>query len=504
MQPLWLQRSGGASRANLPLTRFLVAVSRHRQRHQGRHREFGTTGSRIPLRVALTTMVGDQQQLLLFRRQPGPWRDRQREPAAHPPDSSATQVSAHAPVPAQPRKRRGGQQGPVACNSDDDTQPSPAAALISAQPRQRRKQRQPATKRSAGEGQQAAAVQPGLAQPEAVDQRHVGAPDLERSAAPAPIVEPVQASRGGAKAAVSPPSAVSEPVPRPHHSPRRIRAAAPLLEAPEKEERQPERDFQALEPATPADRCNVNAPYRLTALVRDALGIGARKCNQLAPASADAADVEPPRAVERPPMLLLPAEMQWENRNRASTTVSVLPASEAPANGGPAASCQAPMAQSAEQQPSTALPQPSATELQLTAEAAGKESPSTASDPVQVELLAALRIFEHSDAERRQFHECESLPAALLLRNACGPDLNPRLLSCCPWWAKANAWRNCVSCDYMHLRRQTWVLTARICDKVLPLRRRIDAALDVAPDALVGRRSSRVLGRRGTPGTWAP
>ena len=349
--------------------------------------------------------------------QPAKRRDRQRERAVHPSQSRSKQVPAHAPMLAPPTEWRRRQAGSAACLSNDDSRPSSAAVVIPLQPRQpRRRQRQPATERPAGSGQQPAAADSRTAQPRVVQ---------ERQAPPAPVLECAQTSRVGAKATVAAHSPVSEPVPPPHHSPRRIRAAAPLAAAPPVEEREAQRVRRAVEPAASADRCNVRAPDQVTAMVRHALIIDTR--GDIQPASVSEADAGPLSADECIPALPPAEQLYLGNGDRAEATVVVLPAPEGLALGQPAASCPGPVAEGAEQRPSTAGPQASATALPPTAGAAGPFAPSAVNDPLQAELLAALRVFEHSDAERRQFHECEPPPAAPLVPITCSPDLTQAL-----------------------------------------------------------------------------
>ena len=336
-------------------------------------------------------------------------RDRRRKLAAHPRASSAEPSAAQGDGLAQPRESGRERDEPVACLTNDHTQPAPVAALYLAQPIERqRRQRQSASERLAGDSQQPAAAVSRAAQQEADDNGHVVAPSQDWSAGSAPRGRPAQTNHGGTNTDVAAPAELSEPVSPPHHSPRRIRAAAPL---PHVERAGLERSVQALKPAAAAD---VDRHDERTTMEHDALMLSACSEHNPVPALTNTIFMEELTAGDCPGVLLPPDEMPARKHDGTSAAVSALPASGTPEGGEPGLTGQAPVAQHAEQRQCTARPQPAAEPSQPTAPEGGEGSPSAASDPVQAELLAALQVFEHSDAERRQFHEYAPLLALQL------------------------------------------------------------------------------------------
>ena len=395
---------------------------------------------------------------------------RRRQPQAAPPDAvDAGRLDERSPVPAPARTSKRQRRQPAAerAAGHDQVPESARADPVSQPPTgQARGLQEPATGRPDGDAQRpaastvahrvepeergrgqrmpamtlcAASVQPASASALTATELEPARSELAGSAATATaqdLKSQIRAKRARPQPPVAElPLTIGEPVQRPHQSPRRIRAAAPPPEAAPRKEVEVSRSCKARAsvrrapdssrrkaagrkapiahgPCESVDTAAVAAQLAADHLCADELPgcsvtLSAPRSHRGAPESAPAAEPLLPVAVPAP------SSCDAAGVRRADTE----PASDQ--GGRTAGVCQS---------DSTAAPDQLASP--------GPGPPLTASDPVQMELLAALRTFEDGDAEQRQFHECVSclpfhmrtaLPLLASLLTASAVHIDPLL-----------------------------------------------------------------------------
>ncbi len=308
---------------------------------------------------------------------------RLQKPAKDRPDGNAQRLTGLVPRQVKPEGRRRSQRLPATTQGADSAHSALATALAAPEP-------EPARPKLAG-STAAATVRDLKAQIRAKRAR------LQPSAAelPLPIIEPMQ---------------------RPHQSPRRIRAAAPpLLEVPHSKEVAVSRSHEAEASVRRAPDGSRRKAAGGKAASAHGLHAAANTATVAAQSTADhvTADEQPgcgailssPHAdrgaCEPAPAAaaLLPAACPAQFSCDAAGVCRVDTQSASNQEGCTAGACQ-PDSMAAPDQPASP----------------GPAAPGTASDPVGTELLAALRTFEDSDTEQRQFHECVAFLALHLRR----------------------------------------------------------------------------------------